>query len=333
MKLVVAIATLTFLFAPAASAQSEIWLQNGAIIQGKVLEDDGEKIKVEIVADGGTGATATYKYDQLHPHTIYRLKFNKTERDDVKGQIALANYALDNYVFASARLSYDLAKKANTAKKAGLDADIEKLHARAPAVILEYAKKHIATEDFVEAHRALRRLGELFPDREEGAEAAKLLDEIAVGCSTCQMDTIRKKAPVAKSSVDLMAPAKRQYDKAQATVRQAMTEYKKPVQVSRLLKTAITELETARKLLDEAVSKEAMTRELEAHHAAWAEKIKEETVDAYVSLSNSYFSRQSNKDALDAIHAALLIDPKNPEALATRGRIQVASSDTDRFRN
>ena len=81
-------ASLVFALVAASWAlgQAEVYLANGAVIQGRVTEDDGEKIKVALVAEGGTGATSVYRYDQLAPKTLYRLKFNKTERDDFKGQ-------------------------------------------------------------------------------------------------------------------------------------------------------------------------------------------------------------------------------------------------------
>ena len=110
-----------------ARGQAEVHLANGAVMKGNVVEDDGAKVKVALIVDGDTRGTALYTYDQLAPQTIYRLRFNKTEPDDVKGQLDLAAYALDNGVFVSARLSFDLAKKANEAKKAGMEQDIEKL--------------------------------------------------------------------------------------------------------------------------------------------------------------------------------------------------------------
>jgi tetratricopeptide (TPR) repeat protein len=315
-----------------ASAQAEVWLANGAILKGNVVEDDGEKVKVALIAEGGTGATATYKYDQLAPHTIYRLRFNKTERDDVKGQIDLAAYALDNGVFPSARLSYDLAKKANDAKKAGLDAELEKLYARAPTVVLAWAKKQIDAKRYSEAHKYLRRLCELFPDREEGIEAHKLLEEIAPAYSSSQSEAVAKKAPGGKTAEEAAAPAKKLYDKAHATVRQAMAEYKKPVQVTRLLKTAIEEFQSAQKLLDQAAKKEGPGSELAARYDAWSEKVRDDIVETYVSIANSYFSRQSNAEAMHAIDEALLIDKNNSEALATRARIQIAMSDNNRWK-
>src|SRR5262245_11394680 len=176
-----------------ALGQSEVHLANGAMLQGNVIEDDGTTVKVALIAEGGTGATATYTYDKLAPQTIYRLKFNKTERDDVKGQMDLAAYALDNGVFPSARLSYDLAKKANEKKKAGMDADLEKLYARAPKVALEWAKKRIADKQYMGAERLLSRICELFPDSEEAGASAKLLEEIAPNTGTMRQEAIDKK--------------------------------------------------------------------------------------------------------------------------------------------
>src|SRR5262245_148859 len=132
MKSLAASLVVALLAASFAQGQSEVHLANGAVMKANVVEDDGQTVKVALIAEGGTGATATYKYEQLAPQTIYRLRFNKTEREDVKGQMELAAYALDNGVFPSARLSYDLAKKANEKKKAGMDAELATLYNRAP---------------------------------------------------------------------------------------------------------------------------------------------------------------------------------------------------------
>ena len=60
--------------------------------------------------------------------------------------------------------------------------------------------------------------------------------------------------------------------------------------------------------------------------------LNEEIVETYLSLANAYLSRQSNKEAMDAVDEALAVDPKNSEALATRARIQIASSNSSRWK-
>jgi tetratricopeptide (TPR) repeat protein len=332
MKAAATVLTL-LVVASLAGAQSEVWLANGAVMQGNVIEDDGEKVKVELIAEGGTGATAIYRYDQLAPRTIYRLRFNKSSRDDVKGQIELAGYALDNGLFPNARLSYDLAKKANETKKAGMDADLAKLYERAPAAVLTWARKEIDAGKSLEAHRYLTRLVELFPDRDEAGEAAKMLEEIAPKCASCRQESVNTKAGgESKTAQEAAAQAIKQYHKAHETVRKAMAEYKKPVQVTRMLKTAIDEFKEAQTLLDRAMKKEGAGSDLAAHYAAWTEKVRNDIVQTHVSIANSYFSRQSNKEALDAVNEALLIDPKDSEALETRSRIQLAMSESGRWR-
>ena len=316
-----------------APGQAEVWLANGAVLKGSVIEDDGQKVKVSLVAEGGTGATAVYRYDQLAPQTIYRLRFNKTERDDVKGQIELAAYALDNGVFPSARLSYDLARKANEAKKAGMDDDLAKLYSRAPTVVLAWAKKQIDAKQYLVAERYLARLCELFPDRDEATEATKLLDEIAPKCSSCRQEAVEKKpGGSSKTAKEAAAPAKKAYDKAHDTIRKALSETKNTTQATRLLEGAIAELQAAQKLLDGAMKKEGAESDLAAHYEAWSAKVKEDIVDTYVDIANMYFSRQSHQNALKAVSDALAIDKDNSEALATRARIQIAMSDTGRWK-
>jgi Tfp pilus assembly protein PilF len=316
-----------------AVGQAEVHLANGAVLPGNVVEDDGEKVKIALIAEGGTGATATYRYDQLAPQTIYRLKFNKTERDDVKGQMDLAAYALDNGVFPSARLSYDLAKKANDKKKAGMEADLDKLYARAPKVALEWAKKRIAEKQYMGAERVLSRICELFPESQEAAESAKLLEEIAPNTGMARQEAVEKKpGGSSKTAKEAAAPAKKEYDKALATKRKALADTKNATQATRQLEEAISQFQSAQKLLDGAMKKEGGDSDLAAHYDAWTGKVKEEMVETYVDIANLYFSRQSLTNAMRAVDSALLLDRHSAEAIQIRAHIQVAMNDNDRWR-
>jgi hypothetical protein len=316
-----------------AVGQAEVHLANGAVLQGNVIEDDGEKVKIALIAEGGTGATATYTYDKLAPQTIYRLKFNKTEREDVKGQMDLAAYALDNGVFPSARLSYDLAKKANEKKKAGMDADLAKLYARAPKVVLEWAKKNIETKQYMAAERMLTKLCALFPDSEEATAAAKMTEEIAPQTGSFRQESVEKKpGGSSKTAKEAAAPAKKEYDKALATKRKALGETKNPTQATRQLEESIQQFQAAQKLLDGAMKKEGGDSDLAAHYDAWSGKVKEEMVETYVDIANLYFSRQSLTNAMRAVDSALLLDRHNAEALMVRAHIQVAMNEGDRWR-
>ena len=82
-----------------ARGQAEVHLANGAVLKGNVTRTTARRSRSPSSSRATRGATATYRYDQLAPQTIYRLRLNKTARDDVKGQLELAAYALDNGVF------------------------------------------------------------------------------------------------------------------------------------------------------------------------------------------------------------------------------------------
>lgn len=312
--------------------QAEVHLANGAVMKGSVIEDDGQTVKVALIADGGSGATATYKYEQLAPLTIYRLRFNKTERDDVKGQMDLAAYALDNGLFPSARLSYDLAKKANEKKKAGMDTELAALYARAPRVALTWAKKKIDEKQYLPAEKVLSRICELFPDCDDATEAGKMLVLIAPNTGATRQESVEKKpGGSSKTAREAAAPAKKEYDKAHETRRIALNETKNPTQATRKLEAAIEEFRSAQKLLDSAMKKEGADSDLAAHYEAWTAKVKEDMVSTYVDIANLYFSRQSLPNALKAVDAALQIDRENSEALTLRGLIQVAMSESSRW--
>jgi hypothetical protein len=331
MKLAPALLAI-FAIAALAPAQAEVWLANGAVLKGNVIEDDGQKVKVSLIGEGGSGATATYKYEQLAPQTIFRLRFNKTERDDVKGQLDLAAYALDNGVFPSARLSYDLAKKANEAKKAGLDDELAKLYARAPAVALTWAKKQMEEGKMLPAEKILARLCELFPDSEEAAEATKLLEQIAPKCVSSREDAVDKKSGSSKTAQQAAAPAKKEYEAAHASIRQALGEAKNPTKAIRTLDIAIEKFQSAQKLLDSAMKKEGADSDLAAHYDAWSAKLKDDIVETYVHMASFYFARQSYSNALKVVNQGLLLDPKDSEALAMRGRIEVAMTEGSRWK-
>jgi tetratricopeptide (TPR) repeat protein len=324
---------LALLVASFVQAQAEVHLANGVVLKGRVTDDDGKSVRIALIEPGASGATATYRYDQLAPQTVYRLRLNKTERDDARGQMELAAYALDNGVFPSARLSYDLAKKANEAKKAGLEKDLDALYARAPGVALTWAKKAIDAKDYMKAEKILARICELFPDSTEAADAGKMLHLIAPHTSAARQEAVEKKpGGSSKTAKEAAAPAIKEFHKAHETRRAALTETKNSTQATRQLETAVEQFRSAQKMLDSAMKKEGGDSDLAAHYDAWTNKVKEDIVETYCDIANLYFSRQSLPNAMKAVDQALLIDRENAEALMIRAHIQVAMSDSDRWR-
>ena len=123
-----------------------------------------------------------------------------------------------------------------------------------------------------------------------------------------------------------------EYKKAHATRRKALADTKNSTQATRQLEEAINQFQSAQKLLDKAMKKEGAESDLADHYDAWTAKVKEDMIDTYVDIANLYFSRQSNTNALRAAESALLLDRHNAEALSVRAHIQVAMSDSDRWR-
>ena len=129
-----------------ARGQAEVHLANGAVMAGNVVEDDGAKVKVALIADGDTGARRSTRTSSSRRRRSTACGSTRRSRTTSKARSISPAYALDNGVFPSARLSYDLAKKANEKKKAGMEKDLEKLYARAPAAVSSRAKKEIDTK-------------------------------------------------------------------------------------------------------------------------------------------------------------------------------------------
>src|SRR5262245_10029334 len=88
--------TLVALLASFARAQQEVNLKDGGMVKGTVTEDDGKKIVVQLALGNAGSGQANFAYDQLAPSTIYRLRLNRTPRNDAKEQLGLATYAFDN---------------------------------------------------------------------------------------------------------------------------------------------------------------------------------------------------------------------------------------------
>ena len=55
-------------------AQTEVVLKSGKVVPGRIVHDDGSEVEVRIKTGGPGKAIATFKYEELAPKTIYRLR-------------------------------------------------------------------------------------------------------------------------------------------------------------------------------------------------------------------------------------------------------------------
>jgi tetratricopeptide (TPR) repeat protein len=320
--------------ASVVGAQQEVVLKDGAVIKGRVTEDDGKKIVVQLSLDGEGSGTGNYTYDQLAPSTIYRLRLARIPRGDAKEQLALATYAFDSGLWDDARLSYVLAEAAD--KKAGgaLKPQIDALVERAAPVAMQMAQKDVDAQRPMTAERRLSRILLYLPECPEAEKARAMLAEIQKKVA----DEREKKrlAEVAEEAreraKEILAPVKARYDVARALVRDALSAKNRQTYSIQTFRDAIANFEGVRGDLAQLMRDQGPKSDFAAHLPSWDKMVKNDIVDTYLHLASLYFGRSSLIDAQREVNAALAVDPKNSEALAMRGRLEVASSEGGKWK-
>jgi hypothetical protein len=320
--------------ASGALAQQEVILKDGAVIKGRVTEDDGNKVVVQLALDGQGSGTGNYTYDQLAPQTIYRLRLARTPRGDAKEQLALATYAFDNGQWDDARLSFYLAEAAD--KKAGgaLKAQLAALLERAAPVAMQMAQKDVDAGRIMTAERRLARILSHMPDSPEAEKAKAMLASIKKKA----MEEREKKrlAEVAEEAreraKEIIAPVKARYEAAQIMVHDALNNTKHQTAAIQGFNDAIANFEGVRRDLDQLMKDQGSKSDFAAHYASWDKAVKRDIIETRLSLASLYFVRSSMIDAGAQVNAALAIDGENSDALAMRSRLEVASNDGGRWK-
>jgi hypothetical protein len=315
-------------------AQQEVVLKEGQVIKGRVTEDDGKKIVVRLSLGGEGSGTANYTYEQLAPSTIYRLRLARTPRDDAKEQLALATYAFDNGQWDDARLSYFLADAADKKQGGTLRPQLVALVERAAPVAMERAKKDVEAGRVLAAEQRLGRLLEHLPESPEADKARAMIEEIHK--RGMEEREKRRMAEVAEESrdkaKDVVAPIKARYESAHAKEREALANTRKQTAAIQGFRDAIAEFEGVRKDLTRALVEQGQKSDFAGHYEAWDKMVKNDIVEVRLHLASLYFVRSSLVDAQNEVNAALAIVPESSEALAMRGRLEVASAESGKWR-
>ena len=316
-------------------AQAEVVLKTGKLLarrgEARAGRESGlPEEKAALQTEGPGKAIATFKYDELAPKTIYRLRMSRTDSDYVKGQMQLAAYALENGLFEDAITSYQLALKANEKQGRGLDAELKALYDSAPPVVLRYARQWIDDGKILDAEKLLARFCENRPDSPEAGEAHKMLYEIAeraMGARDARRQRQTEGVGSQKTAQEAAKPAKVYYDRAHAKVREALGNTRNQSQAVSLMSSAISDFEKALRLLGNIMEKEGEASDLAAHYDAWDAAVKNDIIETHLHIASIYLTRGSFNQSQRAVNQALALDPNNSEALAMRGRIEIAANE------
>jgi hypothetical protein len=315
-------------------AQQEVTLKDGAVIKGKVTEDDGKKIVVQLNLDGQGSGTGNYTYDDLAPSTIYRLRLARTPRNDAKEQLALATYAFDNGQWDDARLSYFLADAADKKEGGKLKPQLDALVERAAPVAMQMAQKDVDAGRVLAAEKRLARILEHLPESPQADKAREMLK--AIQKKSMEEREKKRLAEVAEEAreraKEIMMPVKVRYEAAQMLVREGLNNTRHQSQAIQSFTDAIANFEGVRHDLDQLLKDQGPKSDFAGHYASWDKMVKNDIVDTRLHLASIYFVRSSLVQAQTEINAALAVLPESSEALAMRGRLEVASSDGGRWR-
>jgi len=325
---VILVSGLLLLFTPLLCGQQEILLKGGKTIRGWVLDDNGTKIKVRLDTGGKGTAVTTIAYDELAPRTIYRLMKRRTPRDDAEGQLALAEYCLEHGLYMVGRVHYRRALTLDEKQGGRLRPRLEALRNRAAGVVLEASRKLIAEGKTLQAEKDLGLILKYLPDAPEAAEARRLLEEIAQKALEARL---AKRKAMVKSHADRvrarLKTLRKDYEKAHEEIRRGLLVANKPVQAIKHYQAAVAAFDKILQKLKKASEEVQDDSEFSEDARAWIAIVTNDKIEAQLHMASAYFTRQTLTKALEVVNAILADHPKHPEALAMRGRIEVALND------
>ena len=303
-------------------------LRNGRSIRGTILESEEDRVRLKLLVDGGT-AVQWYGFKDFEPRSQVRLKHEQVPEGDVVGQLAVAE-------FAAALGQYDQSRTELKRCAYMLDASNEAPPAsfkdRALALTIQLLEAFCARGDVAEARSAVSRLVTKRDTSLTEQEKLLLVEtvEAASALRKREQEAERRGEEDAKAAAERarkLAPIQKHLSKGKEKRRKGLLGSRKYSAASRDLESALEHfqdaLEEIETLREGLAGDDTLRVELDAA-AADASGYWQDTLLSHASLD---LARGKFNDAMESVNTILADHPGHAEALAMRGRIEVAQSD------
>ncbi len=314
-------ALILALFATASSDSEQIKLAGGKIVKGRATAYDASKQVLSFHTDDGQDMQ--YRMDQLDSRSVYLVYSSVIQKDNAKGQLQLANFARDAELYEHAARRYGYAEQADPSLKAEIEVARIELRRRAADYCLANARAAQTKGNAKEAQKWLSILLDRLPNSPQAAEASSMVEEGYAREANARDDAAER------DYADLLQKdlkkGKQYYDSMIERTRDGLTARNASKSAS-LWKNAVDDGEDALKEIDRLEKKYPDDPKIQAGAVRYRQLTIDQLVEIHLHLSSQYTTSSSLKNALKEANAALALDPKNPQALSQRARIEEASN-------
>lgn len=311
-----AIVLAAALVRPADAQLKSLTMKDGSEVRVVILEDDGTTLKVR----KGT-KKFEIAYAELSLPSVYMLKADRTPKRDGKAQLALADWAVEQGLFQRAREHYFKAVDADGDLKEKAIAGYRRADQAQCKALLDLAKQAHEKKDEQTEEKVLSHLMTTFPGSPEAAEADKMLEQLQLrGETKSVLDRLDNDAR------KVAERAKVHYDKAVEANKRGLRNTRRESQSAPRFEGALKHLATCSKLIKRIGEEYQQDDKVVARIKKVNGMIRDTEIQVLLNLGHVYTARQNFIKAQGYVGKALSIDPKNKDALAARGRIELAAS-------
>ncbi len=292
-------------------------MRNGRVVTGRLLDDDGESIQLEIGTDSGGTATTRLRYSELHPRTVCELRSRRLPDDDASGHLAIGKYAADNGLYDIARVHYMHAGTLGGDHGVEADQRLMVLLDTASRSELARARSALDAGKEREGDRILERLQREFPGSAAAGEGARLY-----AARTARRAAVEREAALIK----LFAPVDKLYAQALEHTRKGLAEAENSRRAAASFKAARDRVLQAEGRLGRLAKRNGSTDGVEAAVASTGDSLSSHFVANQIHLASVEMTRGKFDTALGAVNEAIGRDSSNREALSLRARIETGSA-------
>ncbi len=303
-------------------------LTTGDTLHGTILESEGDRVRLKLKILGGS-SERWYEISHFQPKSQVRLKHEMVADGDVLAQLAVAEFAADLGLYDQARV--ELKRCAYMAKESEAPQS-EQFKDRAVALTVKLLQDHCNRGEIAAARAGVTRILAKHGEALTQEQQSLLLHTVEFGAEKHQAakDAKRRSKEDAKLTAERekkLAPIHKHIDQGKALRRSGLLKSRQYGAARRELSRAIDHfddaLEEIEKIRKDHPDDPVMSAELDAAF----EEAKGMWQDTLLSRSSLALANGQFNDAMEGVNTILADSPHQEQALAMRGRIEVAQND------
>lgn len=318
-------------------------LKDKTVIEAEILAIEGEDVRLRFHTQGGSGIV-TRKLADFTPASQFNIKRAVTDKNDLEGHLALAEFAVQNGLIAAGRRELFAARK--LAQDHGIAPELEdKLIDEAVQIIEGLLRGMIAEGKTKDAKHLLREM--MQAPRLSDAQKQELVDLVhgsntaptqapsntpkgASETSTSEPTSESTELSTAENRV--LKPLQERLTRGKGYEKKALLNSRSQSSALNEYKRAIREFESIDKNISRILKRPTSSSNLVIALQSLGKETEEQLISSLLGEASIYMTRSSFNDALGDIGKVLAIDPQNQQALDMRARIEIAANDDDYWR-